>query len=317
MVVAEVVTDAVAASASAVCVTPIVAAVDKAVAESLSGEKKLWESFFGTLRSMAGSPVQALRRPEFRYVWGLFAGTYMINNVVCSFEQELEESMARTKTFSVFSGNMCLALWKDSAFARIFGSGTAPKVPPAAYGAWAARDVLGMGVVFALPPVVAPYLADATGLSQRTAETVSQFILPMAVQPLVAPFHQLGYLMSFNPSAPLSSHASEVRKTLGGVVVARWIRGFPPYCIGATANKNIRYELRSAAGLSNSMVQSSSGPMAAGSSQNSNLSRKFTASVLADAAAESGGAAAGCSEKEKEGHTLGTTQRATESVHHR
>ena len=157
---------------------------------------------------------------------------------------------------------------------------TAPKVPPAAYGAWAARDVLGMGVVFALPPVVAPYVADATGLSQRSAETVSQFVLPMAVQPLVAPFHQLGYLVSYSPGAPLAAHLAEVRKTLNGVVVARWIRGFPPYCIGATANKNIRYELRSAAGLSNKMVQTSS------SSTAPVVRRRLTASVLADAAAE-------------------------------
>ena len=35
---------------------------------------------------MAGSPGASLRRPEFRYVWALFAGTYMINNVVCSME---------------------------------------------------------------------------------------------------------------------------------------------------------------------------------------------------------------------------------------
>jgi hypothetical protein len=284
MVVVEVAADAVSAAAAAVLVCPIVAAVDKAVAESLSGEKKLWESFFSTLRGMAGSPGASLRRPEFRYVWALFAGTYMINNVVCSMEQATDESMPRTKTFSVFAGNMALAMWKDAAFARIFGSGsgaTAPKVPPAAYGAWAARDVLGMGVVFALPPVVAPYVADATGLSQRSAETVSQFVLPMAVQPLVAPFHQLGYLVSYSPGAPLAAHLAEVRKTLNGVVVARWIRGFPPYCIGATANKNIRYELRSAAGLSNKMVQTSSS-----SSTAPVVRRRLTASVLADAAAE-------------------------------
>ena len=139
-------------------------------------------------------------------------------------------------------------------------------------------QVLG---VYGLPPVVAPYVADATGLSQRSAETVSQFVLPMAVQPLVAPFHQLGYLVSYSPGAPLAAHLAEVRKTLNGVVVARWIRGFPPYCIGATANKNIRYELRSAAGLSNKMVQTSSS-----SSTAPVVRRRLTASVLADAAAE-------------------------------
>ena len=282
MVLLEAATDAMSASVAAILVCPVVAAVDKAVAQSLSGEKPLWESFFLTLRGMAGSPMQAARRPEIRYVWALFAGTYMINNVVCSLEQHTEESMPRTKTLSVFSGNMALAMWKDAAFARIFGSTVqaAPKVPPSAYGAWAARDIIGMGVVFVLPPVVAPYLADYTGLSQRSAETISQFVLPMAVQPLVAPFHQLGYLTSYNPTAPLSSHIPEIWKTVNGVVVARWIRGFPPYCIGATANKSFRYELRSVVGLSNRVVQKSG-------TRKSHVSRPVTASMLADDAAGS------------------------------
>jgi hypothetical protein len=81
-----------------------------------------------------------------------------------------------------------------------------------------------------------------------------QFTLPMAIQPVVAPFHQLGFLFSFKPDAPLSSHWSTVKAQVGGVVVMRWIRGFPPYCVGATMNKNLRYEFRDALGLSNDSV---------------------------------------------------------------
>ena len=50
------------------------------------------------------------------------------------------------------------------------------------------------------------------------------------MQPVVAPFHQLGYLFSFKPTAPVGEH---IRKALSrdiwNVIVARWVRIFPPY----------------------------------------------------------------------------------------
>ena len=68
---------------------------------------------------------------------------------------------------------------------------TAAALPPKSYGAWAVRDLTGMSVVFTLPPLLAPKLAAATDMNLRSAETFLQFTLPMAIQPVVAPFHQL------------------------------------------------------------------------------------------------------------------------------
>ena len=47
---------------------------------------------------------------------------------------------------------------------------------------------------------------------------------------------------------------AQLRAEVPGVTVLRWIRGIPPYCLGAVANTNIRYELRRVCGLSNASV---------------------------------------------------------------
>lgn len=59
-------------------------------------------------------------------------------------------------------------------------------------------------------------------------------------------FHQVGYLLSFKPNAAPSELFASVRRELSNVVAARWVRIFPPYCVGATANKDIRMHLRDA-----------------------------------------------------------------------
>jgi len=245
----ETLADCVAAAVAGVVVSPVCAATDKAIAESLAGQATLWSSFFGTLRGMAGEPLALLRRPEMRYVTALFAGTYALNNLMVSQEQRQRESLPTTKTGVVFVGNMGLAMWKDAAFARLFGGGTAPRVPPAAFGAWAARDVLGMTVIFTLPPLVAPHFATLTGLSHRSSEAAAQVALPILAQPLVGPLHQLGYLLSYQPGATFSEHLKGVRQEFVNVVAARVVRIFPPYCIGATANKDLRLNLRLLMGL--------------------------------------------------------------------
>lgn len=128
-----------------------------------------------------------------RYVSALFAGTYLLNNVMVSAEGRARQPMPTTKTATIFAGNLSLAMWKDAAFARLFGGG-APIVPPPAFAAWAARDIVGMTAIFTLPPLVAPRVAEATGISHRSAEALSQFVLPLAVQPIVAPWAAARFL---------------------------------------------------------------------------------------------------------------------------
>ena len=96
---AEVGSDLAAAFTSAVFVAPVVAAVDKAITESSAGRANIFASFTATMKGFLDP--RALRRPEFLYAWALFAGTYTINNLVCSAEQHQKKSLAAAKTLSL------------------------------------------------------------------------------------------------------------------------------------------------------------------------------------------------------------------------
>lgn len=110
--------DVVSAATACMAVTPIVAAVDRAVAESASGQVSLWSSFFATLKAVVREPGKAILRPEMRYVGAMYGGTYLVNNLMCSYEQRVSRSMPREKTVAVGASNTALALWKDTNLAK-------------------------------------------------------------------------------------------------------------------------------------------------------------------------------------------------------
>jgi len=246
--------DAVSAAVACVAVTPVVAAVDRAVAESAAGRTTLAASFLSTLRAVVREPGAALRRPEMRYVGAMYGGTYLVNNLVCTWEQATATSRPTAKTAAVGAANTGLALWKDANLARLFGGGAARAVPPGALASWAVRDVVGMAVIFTLPPLLAPRLAERTALSPRASETAAQLACPLAVQPLLAPFHVLGFLLVYAPGQRARARAADVAARVPGVTALRWVRGVPPYCVGAVANTNLRFELRRAFGLPTASV---------------------------------------------------------------
>lgn len=211
--------DALAASVAAVFVAPIVAATDRAIAEESSGRARLWPSFLESVWRMVRNPLAAVRRPEFRIIWALYAGTYTANNVCCTVETQSGTSAPKTKTGIIFACNTSLSLWKDSTFAKLFGIRSNGLVPSAAYAAWAVRDVTGMAVIFTAPPLVAPYLSQLAHSSSQSAEIAAQLVLPMAIQPVVAPFHLMGYDISNRPQASLYERMHVLRQQLAGVLV--------------------------------------------------------------------------------------------------
>ena len=193
--------DLAAAATACVAVTPIVGAVDRAVAESAGGRVTLYSSFAATLRAVAREPHRAIFRPEMRYVAAMYGGTYIAANLLLSHEQRVSKSMPTEKTIVVGSTNTALALWKDTNLAKLLGKqGTKPpRVPPAALASWAVRDCLGMAVIFTLPPLLSPRLAEHTGLSLRQSEIYAQVLCPLAIQPVLAPFHLLGFMLVYSP----------------------------------------------------------------------------------------------------------------------
>lgn len=68
--------DLVAGLAAGSLVTPVISAVDRALAESASGVNRLWPSFFSSLHEYARRPITYVTGPQFLYVLMIYGGTY-------------------------------------------------------------------------------------------------------------------------------------------------------------------------------------------------------------------------------------------------
>jgi len=115
--------------------------------------------------------------------------------------------MPTEKTIAVGATNTALALWKDTNLAKLLGDNKLPppRVPPAALASWAVRDSVGMAVIFTLPPLLSKRLEEHTGLSLREAEVYAQVLCPLAIQPVLAPFHLCGFMLVYSPSQTVVS----------------------------------------------------------------------------------------------------------------
>mmetsp|Transcript_13929 Transcript_13929/g.32459 ORF Transcript_13929/g.32459 Transcript_13929/m.32459 type:complete len:287 (-) Transcript_13929:298-1158(-) len=240
--------DVLAAAAAASIVAPTVAAIDKAVAESSADPKKLWPSFFATGRQICTKPHVFVRSPAFLWITGLYTGTYAAVNIMSSYEERCGERCPTTKSTVVVGVNGTLAMMKDRALA-VLASGRSPApLPSLAVGAWLGRDAIGMTACFVLPEYVGELLAKWPGLTlSQQATNVAQMTVPLMAQPAVSPFHLLGYLAYNQPHASYATYWESLKGQVGGVAALRVLRGFPPYCVGAVANKSLRERLHGAA----------------------------------------------------------------------
>jgi hypothetical protein len=234
--------DVAAASIAAASVAPFVAAVDKAIAETATGKVSVWQSLGNSAREMVTSPLSYLRAPPFRYMCALYGGTYAAANLFSSYEESRSTSMPLGKTSAIFVANSSLALWKDRAFARLFGGAPKP-VPAPAYAAWWCRDFVSMGVIFVAPPMVAKVAKEQYGMEQKNAELLAQVSLPLMLQPFVAPLHLYGYVAYNFQDASRQQQMVVMREQIWGAVQMRWMRTVAPFCIGTNVNKNLRKSL--------------------------------------------------------------------------
>lgn len=243
-VIRQVMPDVVAAVSAAAVTAPFVASVDKAIAESASGKAQLWKSFFGSLRSLVFQPHVFFRQPAFFYLWACGAGTYIASNTFTTIEEIKETSRPLVKTSAMFCVNTSLMLWKDSNFAKLFGTKPPEPVPAPALGVWFVRDFISMAVIFVAPPIVAKRLAAETDMPVRRAEVVTQLTMPMMLQPFVAPLHLAGYVKYNMPTASFSEHMVVMKREIWGTIVMRCIRCIAPYSVGMVMNRSLRRTLK-------------------------------------------------------------------------
>lgn len=231
--------DSLAAGTAGFAVTPIISAVDKALAENASGKAQLFPSFFGTLKESVKHPIKFIRSPQFFWVWLTYSGTYMAANLVETIAAKKKVDAAFPKWVSTSATNTVLCIQKDRAFAKLFGTKVAANVPLGSYAAWLGRDVISMGVFFTLPPIVGREVAKYTG-SERSGYYSAQIALPLLLQFVTTPMHLLGYDVYNNPNGTVADRMKFLQKDYFKNVGIRMIRMAPPWSFGTIGNKEMR-----------------------------------------------------------------------------
>lgn len=202
-----------------------------------------------------------LSRP-FLLIFSLYYSTYFAANTIDTVTSTLEGKRADTITtgpakFAATSAvNMSLCVYKDSQFAKMFGSSSSPaaKIPKLSYALFACRDSLTIFASFNLPAIIAPRLAELPPsvrarfsrlLSSESGRTnTAQFLAPAAMQLFSTPLHLLG-LDLYNRQGRLgfSERALQVTKNWAVCSFARMGRIVPAFGIGGVANNNMRRSL--------------------------------------------------------------------------
>lgn len=204
-----------------------------------------------------------LSRP-FLLIFSLYYSTYFTANSIDTFTSTLEDKPADTITtgpakFAATSAvNMSLCVYKDSQFAKMFGSSSASaaKIPKLSYALFACRDSLTIFASFNLPAMIAPRLAELPSsvrdrfsklLSTESSRTnTAQFLAPAAMQLFSTPLHLLG-LDLYNRQGKLAfaERAFQITKNWAVCSFARMGRIVPAFGVGGIANSNMRNSLMS------------------------------------------------------------------------
>lgn len=232
--------DIASAGLAGIAVSPIISAVDKALAENASGTAKLWDSFGKSIKDMVRQPMRYFRSPQFYWIWLVYGGTYAGVNVVETACTVTKTDPAVPKWFASFSVNTTTCILKDKAFAQMYSGGSVVKsVPLGSYGAWLGRDVLSMACIFTLPPIVGKSISSYTG-SERSGYYAAQMGLPLVLQTVTTPIHLLGYDIYNNPNNNVAQRLKFMAKDYGKNVSIRMLRMAPPWSLGTIGNREMR-----------------------------------------------------------------------------
>jgi hypothetical protein len=233
--------DALAATATGVCVAPFIAMLDQAIVQNAAGTKTLTSSLKDSASTLIRRPLVFARSPAFLLLTGVYSGTYLAVNLTttyCDRTQATPEKRHAIKFFSISPVNLILNVSKDRVFAKLFGQGTPRPVPAKSIMAFACRDSMTVFASFNVAPTVAEALI---GAEISGARTIAQFVCPTAMQWFSAPLHLLG-LNWYNVSHV--SHPSErwafIKAEYLKTAIARTCRIFPAFGIAPLINAPLR-----------------------------------------------------------------------------
>ena len=223
--------------------------------QNASGQATLKSSLKDSFASFLLRPHSLIFSKPFALLCMVYGGTYLTANTLDTITSTVQNKPAThvtsgTMKFAASStANIGLCLFKDQAFARLFGPGGPPRpVPLPSYALFTLRDCLTIFASFNLPPLLGPTLSKSLPTQiekSMSGQTIAQFIAPAAVQLFSTPMHLLGLdLYNRNGSGITWAQRWEiVRKNWGVSAAARICRIVPAFGVGGVVNLKVRQNL--------------------------------------------------------------------------
>lgn len=245
--------DITSAFAAAICLTPFVSIVDRAVVEkSADKSKNVFKLAFNNILRIKNVPKQFFTEPIFFAVFGVYFSTYVAANCIQSWCSFAFKDSKIYKLLGTTLVNMPLGVLKDRYIARTYNGQQPSRFPGASWSLFLVRDLCTIGSGFTAPPLLTNYInnyINKNNINNKNTDNkwvtnVSQMLVPIVFQLVLTPIHLLA-LDFYNNK--ISSFNSRVKSVAAGYVestVIRWGRVIAAYGVAGIINTDFRNMLR-------------------------------------------------------------------------
>jgi hypothetical protein len=228
------------ALASTLTVAPIIAIVDKAIFSNASGKEALGASIRHSISDIVSQPSAFFRSPAFRWIWLVYAGTYVTANSISLYFERAGKRADGPKFFGTSAANVTLSVMKDRAFSRLYGVVAPKPVPLPSLALFASRDSLSILASFTLPTRIATALNVKHGVDVNHAYMLAQVTAPLAAQIVSTPLHLLGMDVYNRTAVAPRDRLVFVMHEYAKTTLARMARVLPAFGAGGILNKHLR-----------------------------------------------------------------------------
>ena len=238
--------------------------------ENVSGRRTMLQSLRQNSHKLIFQPHRFLTSRPFALVFLLYTCTYLSANILDSAMSTISapkppaqsdktdprnpaSTTAGTPKFLFTSlTNLTLCVYKDSQFAKYFGTSAPRPVPAGTLLLFGCRDACTVFASFNLPSMIAPRIASLPGWSKDWEKHVSpvsaaQFLAPAAIQVFSTPLHLYGLDLYNRPKVPSNQYSfrdriERVARDWGKSCAARVCRILPAFGLGGVVNTRMRRE---------------------------------------------------------------------------
>jgi len=233
-----------AALTASFLVAPFMTVIDRSIIQNTAGVKPLKQGVIEGFTEYLTRPWRFFRRPEFFMIWGVYAATYGVANVVESTCIHKDVDVQLPKFIGTSIANMGAGIAKDRAFTRLFGLASPKALPTPTYFLFMTRDCLTIGASFNLPSIISGHLVREFQMDPGTAKTITQLTLPSAVQFFSTPLHLLALDLYNRGDATSGQRVALIKREYAKSVMARVGRIFPAFGVGGLGNMYFKSKFR-------------------------------------------------------------------------